>query len=251
MNNRDNDKEIEIDLRQIFAVIMSKLPIIIVVAILGGMIAFAYTKFLVKPVYQSTTQIHIMNNDESNKVTTISDLQAGSYLTKDYKVIVTSAPVMEKVIADLNLAVSVKALRGMISVDVITDTRILTISVNNTDPWMAKKIADDVREVSKEYITEIMDIKSINTVEEGDLPISPISPSILKNTILGILIGLVLVVAIVIINFLVDDTIKTPEDIEKYLELSVLASIPKIEDNHSSRRKKSKKNTKKKMAAEE
>ena len=96
-----------------------------------------------------------------------------------------------------------------------------------------------------------MDIKSINTVEEGDLPISPISPSILKNTILGILIGLVLVVAIVIINFLVDDTIKTPEDIEKYLELSVLASIPKIEDNHSSRRKKSKKNTKKKMAAEE
>ncbi len=242
MNNKDN--EVEIDLRQIFAVILTKLPIIIVITIIGAMAAFTYTKFIVKPVYQSTTQVHIMNNTENTNVTTYSDLQAGSYLTKDYKVIVTSAPVMEKVIADLSLDVTVKNLRSMISVDVIADTRILTISVNNTDPWMAKKIADDVREVSKEYITEIMDIKSINTVEEGDLPVNPISPSIIKNTIIGAIIGLILILAIVVIRFLVDDTIKSPEDVEKYLGLSVLASIPKTEQEQPSRRKKKQTNQK-------
>lgn len=214
---------------------------VIVVTILGGVIAFAYTKFLVKPVYQSTTQVHIMNNNDNTNTTTYSDLQAGSYLTKDYKVIVTSAPVMEKVIEDLKLNVTVKTLRSMITVNAITDTRILTISVNNTDPWLAKKIADDVREVSKEYITQIMDIKSINTVEEGNLPITPISPSIVKNTIIGVLLGLILIIAIIVIRFLLDDTIKTPEDIEKYLELSVLASIPKTEGMQSSKRKKTRK----------
>lgn len=243
MNEKEN--EIEIDLKQIFAVIIGKLPIIIVVMILGGMIAFAYSRFLVKPVYESTTKVHILNNTEGNNITS-SDLQAGAFFAKDYKEIVKSAPVMEQVIEELSLDANIEQLRSLITVDVIADTRILTISVKNTDPYMAKKIADSVREVSKDTIVNIMDIKSINTVEEGNLPLTPVTPDIVKNTIIGAFLGMLLTVAAVVLKFMLDDTIKTPDDVEKYLELSVLATIPKSVEEYDGKGRNSKKGKKSK-----
>lgn len=244
MQNTDENNEVEIDLRQVFSLLLSKAAIIIVTTLIGAMMAFAYTRFMVEPVYQSTTQIHILDKAEDSKTTTYSDLQAGSYLTKDFKVIVTSSPVMEQVIDELKLDLTVKELRSLISVDVIQDTRILTIAVSNTDPYLAKKIADAVREVSKKSISDIMDIESISTVEEGDMPMEPVSPSIPKNTVIGALLFFVVTVAVILIRFFLDDTFKTPDDIERYLGISVLASIPLMEGENARSRSRKRKSEK-------
>lgn len=242
MEIENRNDEVEIDLREIFGLLIDKLAIIVLAAVLGAAIAFTYTKFLVSPVYQSKTQVYVTNN----KLTTtdqinVNDLQSSNYLTKDYMILVKSNPVLDKVIADLGLKMSTSELAGKIHVSTPTDTRILTIAVNDTDPIMAKKIADAVREASKAQIQAVMGIETVNTVEEAKLPENPVSPNTKMNVLIGFILGFVIAVALVIIRFMLDDSIKAQEDVEKYLGLSVLGLIPEFENSDSKKKKKKKK----------
>ena len=243
METENRNDEVEIDLREIFAILLDKLAVIVLAAVLCAAVAFTFTKFLISPVYQASTQVYVTNN----KLTTtdqinVSDLQSSNYLTKDYMILVKSNPVLDKVIADLNLKMSTSELAGKISVSTPTDTRILTIAVNDKDPMMAKKIADAVREASKAQIQSVMGIETVNTVEDAKLPESPISPNTKMNILIGFALGFIIAVAVIIIRFMLDDTIKAQEDVEKYLGLSVLGLIPELETTDNKKKKKKKKN---------
>ena len=133
---------------------------------------------------------------------------------------------MEQVIAILNLDMKPEELSGMISVATATDTRILSVQVRSENPREAKEIADAVRESVGIQITEIMDADAVNTVEEGNLPTSPSSPNTMKNMAVGGMLGLLAAAGIIVLIFVLDDTIKTPDDVEHYLGLNVLTSIP-------------------------
>ena len=106
------------------------------------------------------------------------------------------------------------------------NTRILTIQVENEDPELAREIADAVRGSASETIKDIMKIDAVNTVEEANLPTAPSSPSVFRNTLLGGMLGIILAMGVIILIYILDDTIKTPEDVENYLGLNVLTSIP-------------------------
>ena len=236
METENRNGEVEIDLRDIFAILINKLAIIVLAAVLGAAVAFTFTKFLVSPVYQARTQVYVTNNSlTTTDQIKVTDLQSSNYLTKDYMILVKSNPVLDKVIADLNLKMSTSALAGKIHVSTPTDTRILTIAVNDKDPMMAKKIADAVREASKAQIQSVME--TVNTVEEAKLPESPISPNTKMNTLIGFMLGFVIAIAVIIIRFMLDDTIKAQEDVEKYLGLSVLGLIPELETTDSKKKK--------------
>lgn len=242
MEIENRNGEVEIDLRDIFAILINKLAIIVLAAVLGAAVAFTFTKFLISPVYQARTQVLV----KSTSLTTtdqikVSDLQSSNYLTKDYMILIKSNPVLDKVIADLGLDMSSSALAGKIHVSSQTDTRILTIAVNDKDPMMAKKIADAVREASKTRIHEVMGMETVENVDEAILPESPISPNTKMNTLIGFMLGFVSAIAVIIIRFMLDDTIKAQEDVEKYLGLSVLGLIPELETTDSKKKKKKKK----------
>lgn len=242
MEIENRNGEVEIDLRDIFAILINKLAIIVLAAVLGAAVAFTFTKFLISPVYQARTQVLV----KSTSLTTtdqikVSDLQSSNYLTKDYMILIKSNPVLDKVIADLGLDMSSSALAGKIHVSSQTDTRILTIAVNDKDPIMAKKIADAVREASKTRIHEVMGMETVENVDEAKLPESPISPNTKMNTLIGFMLGFVIAIAVIIIRFMLDDTIKAQEDVEKYLGLSVLGLIPELETTDSKKKKKKKK----------
>lgn len=242
METENRNGEVEIDLRDIFAILINKLAIIVLAAVLGAAVAFTFTKFLISPVYQARTQVLV----KSTSLTTtdqikVSDLQSSNYLTKDYMILIKSNPVLDKVIADLGLDMSSSALAGKIHVSSQTDTRILTIAVNDKDPMMAKKIADAVREASKTRIHEVMGMETVENVDEAILPESPISPNTKMNTLIGFMLGFVIAIAVIIIRFMLDDTIKAQEDVEKYLGLSVLGLIPELETTDSKKKKKKKK----------
>lgn len=238
-NVKENKDEIEIDLREILAILLDRVAIIILVGVLAAAAAFAYTKFFVDPVYSSRTQVYVKNNTTTDNITTVNDLQSSNYLTQDYMILVKSNPVMEQVISDLGLKMSASELAGKITVSTPDNTRVLTIAVSDKDPWQAKSIADAVREASKTQIKSVMAIDTVNTVEEGNLPTSPVSPNTKLNVILGALIGMFLTIVFIIVKFMLDDTIKTPEDAEKYLGLSVLSAIPAIEGQQTKKKKKS------------
>lgn len=208
------EDELTIDLGELFRVLLSKVHIIILAAILMALVAFVGTKLFVTPMYTSVTKMYVLAKDENSTTSSsnYSELTAGSMLTKDYMELVKSRPVLEKTISVLNLKMQPAELANMISVSTPTDTRIMTVSVESANPKQAKEIADAVREAVSVQIKEIMSVDSVNTVEEGNLPTSPSSPNTMKNMMLGGILGFVIAAGIITLIYLLDDTIKTPEE---------------------------------------
>lgn len=225
-----NNDEIEIDLREVFILLISKAWLIVLVGILTALIGFVLSAFLIAPTFESTSKIYILNKQQENTVT-YSDVQLGTQLTKDYAQLITSRLVLEKVIEDLKLAeineeMDYEAMLDKVEVTTPTDTRILSITVTDTDPVMAMEIANSVREAAAVHIKNVMDIEAVNVVETANLPMEKAGPSVMKWTLIGGCIGAFLVMAVVLLIFFMDDTIKNSDDVEKYLGLSTLALIP-------------------------
>jgi capsular polysaccharide biosynthesis protein len=240
MEPRENNEEIEIDFKEIIFVLLRRIWLIALVGISVALIAFLLSKFFITPQYESTTKIYLMNKQDSQSTITYSDLQSGSQLTKDYMTLISSRPVTERVIAELGLDLTHEQLVQSISVNNPTDTRILEITVKYPDPFSAKKISDNVREASSEHITEVMNIEQVNLVEEANIPEGPVSPNVFRNMILGGVLGTLISAFIVVIIFILNDKIITPDDVEKYLGISVLSTIPIQESIIGTKKKKKK-----------
>lgn len=241
---QEADEEITIDLMALFHAIWKKLPIVVLVGIVCAITALIGTKVLVTPKYTSVTKAYILSKQNGNTGMTMSDLQMSSTLTKDYIELAKSRPVLETAVSKLNLEMSLKELAASITVDVPQDTRILQIAVENEEPETAKEIADTVREAVRNQIEEIMDVEAVNTVEEGNLPTAPSSPNTMKNTILGGLLGIMAAIGVIVLINVLDDTIKSQEEVEQYLGLNVLTLVPLKEG--ASKQKKARKSAGKK-----
>lgn len=228
MDNENVKNEIEIDLRGLFSAILNRLTIIILVGILVGGVAFVYTQYFVDQQYVAKTKVYILNKqDENQQYITSQDLVLATYLAKDYESLIVTDPVLEEVKKELNLEQATSTIASMISVELEEDTRLMTISVTSTDPKLAKKIADTVREVANERLKQITDgLEPVRSVDEAKLPTSPSYPNVEKNTMIGFILGFGLALVVVVVLYILDDTIKTPEDIEKRLGVSVLGAIP-------------------------
>lgn len=207
-----------------------------------ALLAFGGSKFLMTPTYQSVTKIYVLNKqDSSNTNVTYSDLQAGTQLVKDYSELIKSRFVLEAVIEQLGLPLSYEKLSRKVTVSTPADTRVISIAVTNSNPVMAMKIANAIRETASTHICNVMDIEAVNIVETANVPTHKASPSVGKNTMLGGMLGILMVAAIVILSHLMNDTIQTEEDVEKYLGISTLAMIPLNEAESRKKKKKYKK----------
>lgn len=245
-DNVQND-EVEIDIGHILSILWEKILIIIATGLIVGLAGFLISKFLITPKYESETKLYVLNR-ANDSATTLSDVQLSTQLTKDYQILVTSAPVMNQVIKELKLDMKASELASTISVDTPSDTRVLQITVTSDDPQRAKVIADKVAEVSSEKICDIMKIEQVNVIEEGSISEQPAVDTVQKWTLIGLALGIVLSCAVIIVRSMLDDTVKTTEDVEKYFNLSTLAVIPISEgmDDGVGKNKKAKKAKKKK-----
>lgn len=244
-DNVQND-EVEIDIGYILSILWEKILVIIATGIIVGLAGFLVSKFLITPKYESETKLYVLNR-ANDSATTLSDVQLSTQLTKDYQILVTSAPVMNQVIKELGLNMKASELASTISVDTPSDTRVLQITVTSNDPKRAKDIADKVAQVSSKKICDIMKIEQVNVIEEGSLSEEPAVDTVQKWTLIGLALGIVLSCAVIIIRSMLDDTVKTTEDVEKYFDLSTLAVIPISEemDDGLGKNKKSRKTKKK------
>jgi len=237
--NQRFDESNEIELREIVELLLRRAVIIILTGIVFGLIAFLTSKFIINPQYQSTTKVYIINRQVQSTVT-YSDLQTGTQLTKDYKELVKSRPVTELVIQELGLTMTHEQLSELITVETPIDTRILKISVTDYDPYMARDVANALREAAATHISTVMEIESVNVVEYANLPTIPISPNVRLYTLIAIVLGLMIASGLALLINYMDDTIKTPEEVETYLGLSVLASIPQVESEEKISKNKKK-----------
>ena len=223
-------EKIEIDVVQMLKVLWKRKLIIALAAIVTGTLAFGYSSFVVKPQFTSTTRIYVVNRNQGDKPgLTNQDLQAGSYLVKDYREIILSQDVLEKVVADQGLNFDAKALSKKVQVTVPADTRIVSISVKDGNPDEASRIANALREVAAQKIISVTKVSDVTTLEEARPALSPSSPNIRRNTILGVGIGASIVILSALLVEVLDDRVKRPEDIEEVMHISLLGVIPNLE----------------------
>lgn len=239
------EDEMEIDLKELFFALLNKWYLICVSGVLCALIGLLAAMFLIPEKFESKTSIYIYNQQNENM--TYNDLQTGSTLTKDYEILVKGRTVLENAIEKLDLEFTYEELNKMVTVTVPASTRIVEITVETTDPYLSRDIADAIREISSKNIAEVMGVDAVNVVETANLPEKKSSPSISKFTVLGGMAGGVLACGVVVLLFLLNDTIRTQDDVEKYLGLSTLGIIP-MDDTlvaDEKKRKKAQKSIKK------
>ena len=223
------NKEIAIDIVQLFKILWMKKIAIILTAIVAALVAFGVSSFVLTPEYSSTTRIYVVNRNQSENVgLTNQDLQAGAYLVKDYKEIILSQDVLEKVISNLKLEKSGKGLSKKIQVTVPVDTRIVSIVVKDDQPEEASRIANALREVAAEKIIKVTRVSDVTTLEEARPALTPSSPNIRRNTLLAFLAGGAVMVILILLLELLDDRVKRPEDVEEVMQVALLGIIPDL-----------------------
>ena len=228
MKNQDN-QTVEIDVLSLVKTLWRRKFLIVVTAFVIAIIALGYSTFIIKPTYTSSTRIYVVNRQPGdNSTLTNQDLQAGTYLVKDYKEIILSQDVLAKVIDDLKLNVQPSALAKKINVTVPTDTRIVSIAVSDGDAKEAARIANSLRQIAAEKIIAVTKVADVTTLEEAEVPNSPSSPNIRRNTLIGFLAGGVLISVVILVVEVLDDRVKKPEDVEEALGITLLGVVPNM-----------------------
>ncbi|BAK27809.1 Wzz/FepE/Etk N-terminal domain-containing protein [Streptococcus gallolyticus subsp. gallolyticus] len=227
MNSNDN-ASIEIDVLYLLRKLWSRKFFIIFIALVVGTVALLGSVFLIKPKYTSTTRIYVVSRSSDSSLTN-QDLQAGSYLVNDYKEVITSNEVLSSVISQENLSLSTSELSNMISVNIPTDTRVISISVEDTDAQEASDIANTIREVAAEKIKSVTKVDDVTTLEAAEVASKPSSPNIKRNAALGALVGGFLAIVGILVLEVLDDRVRRPEDVEEVLGMTLLGVVPDID----------------------
>ena len=228
MNNQEK-QAVEIDVFAMLKTLWKRKFSIVLVALVFAIAAFGYSAFLAKKEYQSTSRIYVVSRqNQDNNALTNSDLQAGSYLVKDYREIILSQNVLSQAIEELKLDMTPAELSKKISVSVPTDTRILSITAKDGDPKEAARIANGLRNVAAEKIISVTKVSDVTTLDEAEVPQSPSSPNIRRNVLLGFIAGAGLMVVLLVVVEVLDDRVKRPEDIEELMGLALLGVVPDI-----------------------
>ena len=215
---------IEIDLMELLFVYSKNAWLIILAAVIGCLGSGLFSKFIIKPEYTSTSMVYVLSKETT--LTSLADLQIGSQLTKDYSVMITSRPVLMQVIEKLNLELSYEELKGVVKVSNPADTRILNMSVTDPNPKRAKAIVDEVAKASSDYIGDIMEMIPPKIIEEGVVSDQPSSPNVKRNAAMGGIIMVLLALIFLSARVILNDTIRSEDDVVRYLGISVLAAIP-------------------------
>ena len=228
MNNQEN-QAVEIDVFAMLKTLWKRKFSIVLVALVFAIAAFGYSAFLAKKEYQSTSRIYVVSRqNQDNNALTNSDLQAGSYLVKDYREIILSQNVLSQAIEELKLDMTPAELSKKISVSVPTDTRILSITAKDGNPKEAARIANGLRNVAAEKIISVTKVSDVTTLDEAEVPQSPSSPNIKRNVLLGFIAGAGLMVVLMVVVEVLDDRVKRPEDIEELMGFTLLGIVPDI-----------------------
>lgn len=221
------EKEMEIDLLSLFFYLIQKWKILLLGAIIGGILAEGMT-LLKTPMYQSTSTLYMLSKTTS--ITSMADLQLGSELSSDFTIIASSKPVVDAAVESLkedkNITLTRGQIQNMLSVANKEDTRMLSITVTSDDPELSYEVADAVTTAAVAQMAAITQTDPPTIVEHPEVASDAMDNGMRKNLAVGILAGLVLVAAIYVILYMMNDRIQTEEDIQTYLDATVLGVIP-------------------------
>ena len=246
MNQKERNDEMEIDLLDLAYMLLDNWHYLLICLLAGALIFNAYSFFSINPTYQSTSKLYVVSTSDDS-VVNLNDLNLGTSLTSDYEELMLSYPVLNRVIEKLDLDMSYTQLRGLYTLNNPTDTRVLQITATTTDPQLSMDLAETMAVEAASYLPDTMSTKAPNIAQHARLPEHKAGPSYFKYTMMGGLLGLILCAGVLIIRYLMDDTVHSAEEMEKYFGLVPLTTIPEsdqvlhLEGSHSSKKRRKKK----------
>lgn len=218
-----------IDLREYLNVLRKRWWIIPVVSLIFAIISGIVSYFFMDKVYEANTTLYVITKQEQVQNTiAYNDLMAGQLMVKDYREFIKQRIIAKEVVSELKLdkVMTEVALASKISVNLKNDTRIIEISVKDKSPEMVVKLADKLAEVFSRKVVEIMKVENVQIIDKAEFPLSSVSPNPRQNIAIAFFAGLMLSLGIIFVMEYLDNTIKTPDDVEKHLGLQVIVSIP-------------------------
>lgn len=229
MNNLDNSFQKNVTISDLIFESLRRWYFIVSAVVVALLITVIYTLNFMTPMYTSRAKILVLSKQTGNQLTS-TDFSISTYLSNDFAEIIIDNPVLEPTSEDLNGKYSVNSLKGIVSVNKPENTRIIEIAASTPVPEDSKAIVDSVCENAKETLVELMDLDSIEILTKGNTPTSPSSPNLSYNLVIAFLVAFLISELAIALNFIYNNKISSPEDIQKYLGLNVLATIPY---NHS------------------
>lgn len=224
------NNEVEIDLMELFYHLLDHWKMIVIFFLVGAIAMGAATHFLMEPEYQATSKMYVLSSSDS--VVNLSDLQLGTYLASDFQEVFETHEVTDTVIDRLGLPYTYKQMQEMLSISNPSGTRILHITITSTNPEEAALIANEYFEVASQYVADVMITDKPTMLSSAQVPTAPVSPSMAKNVVLGALVGFVLACGYLVVKFLLDDKVKSADDITKLTGLPILAEVPVFAVKH-------------------
>lgn len=218
------EEETEIDLFGLFFALLNNWKSLLMAFLIGATVLALYHTYMVRPSFRASTELYITNNDS---MISLQDLQVGSALTEDYQAIIKSRSVLNQVINDLQLDIDFRKLSGLVTVSNPKGTHIIRTSVTTGDLSLSRDIANDLLNVCIDRIYRIVGTSEPTIIDYSEATaVEDVTPSMLKYMMAGGLLGILVVIVFLVMKILMDNTIRNDDDVEKYLQLPVLAAIP-------------------------
>lgn len=220
-----NNEEMEIDLIELFGFFITKIWWIIGAFLLGALLAGLITHFAITPKYTATAKMYMVSSS-SQSVVDLTDLNIGQSISGDYVELLKTRPIVEGVIEEQNLPYTYNQLVGMINLSIVNNTRIIKIDVTSTDNKEAMRIANALAEKGVSELPKLMETPEPHIAEYAIVPVNKSYPSLTKNTMIGALLAMLIMLGIFTVQFLMDDTFRYAEDIEREFGVMPLTVIP-------------------------
>lgn len=226
--NRSRRDDDVIDLYELACIWLDHIHTIILCFLVGAVLLNAIAYFGIHPTYESTAKMYIVSAS-GDSVVDLTDLNIGTSLTQDYEELILSYPVLNKVLKKMHLDMTTDELTEMITISNPEDTRVLYITVTSIDPKESMDIANTVMDAAIDYLPKTMNTDSPNVAQKARMPEEKVGPSYTKFTFMGALLGALLCCGYYAFQYMMDDTLHTQEDVEKYFGIVPLTSIPESE----------------------
>lgn len=222
--------EQELELIELWQIFSKRWKMIILVTLLAALICAAVSLFLIKPQYVASSTLMVMKPVEAEQIL-YQDIQVSRQLADTYQVVVHSRRVLDKVTRSLNLPYTHEQMQEKVKVSSVQDTEIITIDVTDTDPYLAARMSNLIAQTFMQEITEIMNIDNVSPIDEAAVPDNPVSPRVGLNIAVAMVLGFMVAVGLALLQHYLDQTLKTTEEVDNLLGLTVLGTIPMMEDN--------------------
>lgn len=224
----DEDYE-TIDLLEVLNVVRQHILVILLTTVIAAAAGFGVSKFLLVPKYESSALMIVNTRQDVTANVTSDQINSAAKLVSTYSIIIKSDTVLQQVINNLGLNLTYSELKDRVTVTAVDDTQVMQITVLSDNPEWARQVCEQITLISPDVILESVEAGSVKLISQAAVNPDPVSPNVSRNTAVAALLGLVLSIGVVVLREMLDNRIKSEDDVRKYLDMPVIGVIPDYE----------------------